>query len=77
MFNERYDLLAPFWLVERALFTALAFYSAVAILRVIHRQRVWIVCLVGVLALGLCLTSLIYLTFWGLPTFVGLHLSPS
>ena len=74
IFHERYDLISPFWPVERALFTALAFYSSVAIVRVIHRQRTSILCLFGVIALGLCFTVLIYRTLWGLPTFVGLHL---
>ena len=65
---------APWWFVERGLITALTFYSSVAAIRVIHHQRVWIPCILCLIAFGLCYSGLIHQTLWGLPTFVGVHL---
>jgi hypothetical protein len=66
-------LVSPWWLVERALFTLLAFYPIVVILRLLHRQPIWFICLLGLIALGLCFTGLFVQTFWALPAFIGIH----
>lgn len=68
------DLLTPWWFVERGLITAFAFYSSIAVVRLLHHQRAWIPILLCLIAFGLCMSPLIYHTLWGLPTFVGLHL---
>lgn len=73
-FNGTSDLIAPFWYVERSLITAFAFYSSVAFILVLHRQRTWILFTLCLIAFGLCLSGLVNRTLWGLPTFVGVHL---
>lgn len=74
MFAGQTDCIAPWWFVERGFITAFAFYASVAVIRLLHHQRVWIVGIIGILALGLCLTGLLYRTLWALPLFVGIHL---
>ena len=64
----------PSWFAFRALFTTLAFYSALAAQRFSRRATRWIVVFLGVLALFGSSSYPIWGTEWGLPVFVGGHL---